>query len=260
METWVRLPVFVAVLLAMLAWETFTPRSAWSVGRGRRLLRNLGMGIAGTVTVRLLFPVAAVGVAAMAREHGWGLFNAAPVPPAIVVAASLMILDLVIYAQHRLFHHSRLLWRLHRVHHTDLDLDTGTALRFHPLEIAVSMAIKMAVVAALGAPPAAVVAFEVILNGMALFNHGNVRMPHAVDRLLRLVVVTPDMHRVHHSARREETDSNYGFNLSLWDRAFSSYRAAPEAGYEGMTIGLETWRNAPVQTLPWLLLMPFQRT
>ncbi len=254
-----RLGAFLGVLAVMLLAEMLWPRRQRVAGRSGRWFGNLGIVIVDAAIVRLLFPLAAVGAAAVAAEQGWGLLHVVPSPAWLAFAVSLVVLDLAIWAQHWVFHHVPLLWRLHRMHHTDVDIDATTALRFHPLEIALSMLLKMALVLILGAPVAAVILFELILNGMAMFNHANLRLPAGAERLLRALVVTPDMHRVHHSIHADETDSNFGFNLSLWDRLFGTYRPAPRDGHEGMTIGLEIFR-APAETrLDRLLLQPFRR-
>ena len=256
-ESAIRLGCFFLVLLLMILWEWRQPRRTLSLPRGRRWPANLGIIVLDSVVVRLAFPVLAVGMAGLAADQGWGLFNQLNAPFWLAFIASLLLLDLAIYAQHVIFHRVPWLWRLHRMHHTDLDFDVTTALRFHPLEIVLSMLIKLAVVVALGAPAVAVMLFEVILNATAMFNHGNVRLPLWIDRRLRWVVVTPDMHRVHHSVRVEETDSNFGFNLPWWDRLFGTYRDQPRAGHTGMTIGLEYFRDRRATSLPQLLLQPF---
>jgi sterol desaturase/sphingolipid hydroxylase (fatty acid hydroxylase superfamily) len=256
-EAAIRLGCFSLVLLLMILWEWRRPRRALSLPRGRRWPANLGIIVVDSVAVRLVFPVLAVGMAGLAADRDWGLFNQLDTPFWLAFIASLLLLDLAIYAQHVIFHRVPWLWRLHRMHHTDLDFDVTTALRFHPLEIVLSMLIKLAVVVALGAPAVAVMLFEVILNATAMFNHGNVRLPLWLDRRLRWVVVTPDMHRVHHSVRVEETDSNFGFNLPWWDRLFGTYRDQPRAGHTGMTIGLEYFRDRRATALPQLLLQPF---
>ena len=258
-EPLVRLAAFAAVLVAMIAWESAAPKRPLGVARRARWTANFGIVLVDAALLRLAFPIVAVGTAVIAAERGWGLFNSVDVPAWVAVVASILLLDLVIWAQHVVFHRVPILWRLHRMHHSDVDFDVSTALRFHPVEIALSMLIKMAVVIALGAPPVAVVLFEVILNGMAMFNHGNVRLPAGLDRALRMVVVTPDMHRVHHSVHRDETNSNYGFNLSIWDRLFATYRACPRDGHDGMTIGLEIFRRAEDRGLLRLLAQPFLR-
>ena len=256
-ESAIRLGCFLGILLAMMGWEWRLPRRAPSLPRARRWPANLGIVAVDSAVLRLAFPVLAVGAAQLAETRGWGLFHwlNAPFWPAFV--ASMLLLDLTIYAQHVAFHKIPLLWRLHRMHHTDLDFDVTTALRFHPLEIVLSMLIKWAVVVLPGAPPVAVLVFEVVLNATAMFNHGNVRLPPRLDRALRWLVVTPDMHRVHHSIRREETDSNFGFNLPWWDRLFGTYRDQPRDGHSGMTIGLEYFRDWRATRLEGLLLQPF---
>ena len=256
-ESAIRLGCFFVVLFLMMLWEWRQPRRSPSLPRIRRWPANLGIIMVDSLVVRLVFPVLAVGVAGLAEAKDWGLFPVLDAPFGLAFVASLLALDLVIYAQHVLFHKLPLLWRLHRMHHTDLDFDVTTALRFHPLEIVLSMLIKLAVVMSLGAPAAAVMLFEVILNAAAMFNHGNVRLPERWDRALRWLVVTPDMHRVHHSIRPEETDSNFGFNLPWWDRLFGTYRDQPRDGHAGMTIGLEYFRDRRATTLAGLLLQPF---
>jgi sterol desaturase/sphingolipid hydroxylase (fatty acid hydroxylase superfamily) len=258
-ESLIRLSCFFTVLAAMMLWEWRQPRRTLSLPRTRRWPANLGIIVVDSVVVRLTFPVLAVGAAGLAEVHGWGLFHQFETPFWLAFIASLLLLDLIIYAQHVVFHKVPVLWRLHRMHHTDLDFDVTTALRFHPLEIVLSMLIKLAVVILLGAPAAAVMVFEVILNATAMFNHGNVGLPHNLDQRLRWLLVTPDMHRVHHSVRVEETDSNFGFNLPWWDRLFGTYRDQPREGHTGMTIGLEYFRDQRATGLYGLLLQPFQR-
>ncbi len=241
----------------MMLWERRKPRRALSLPRARRWPANLGIIVVDSIVLRLVFPVLAVGAAELAETRGWGLFHGLNAPFWLAFVASMLLLDLTIYAQHVVFHKIPVLWRLHRMHHTDLDFDVTTALRFHPLEIVLSMLIKLAVVMLLGAPPVAVMVFEVILNATAMFNHGNVGLPRRLDRVLRWILVTPDMHRVHHSIRREETDSNFGFNLPWWDRLFGTYRDQPRDGHSGMTIGLEYFRDQRATRLEGLLLQPF---
>jgi sterol desaturase/sphingolipid hydroxylase (fatty acid hydroxylase superfamily) len=209
------------------------------------------------VLLRLVFPVLAIGMAQKAQANGWGLLNHFDIPGSIVLVVGIVALDLVIYLQHVMFHAVPILWRLHMVHHADLDYDLTTGLRFHPLEIVLSMILKITIIVALGPPVASVLAFEIILNGMAMFNHGNIKLPLSVDRFLRLFVVTPDMHRVHHSVIIRETNSNYGFNLSIWDRLFGTYLAQPSKGHKDMIIGLSQFRDHRRLTLPWLLILPF---
>lgn len=257
-EAWLRLGAFVAIFAAMAAWEVHAPRRDPDQVRLARWPTNLGLLVVDALLVRLLIPTAAVGVALLGESHGWGLFNHLDLPGWLAFLLALVVLDLAIYLQHALFHAVPALWRLHRVHHTDMTFDLTTAVRFHPVEILLSMGIKMGLVAALGAPALAVVIFEVLLNGMAMFNHGNVYLPWEWDRRLRRVIVTPDMHRVHHSIHPRETNSNFGFNLSIWDRLFGTYRDQPVDGHTGMTIGLERYREPRELTLPHLLMQPFR--
>jgi sterol desaturase/sphingolipid hydroxylase (fatty acid hydroxylase superfamily) len=256
-ESILRLGCFAAVLLLMALWEALAPRRRPTQSRPLRWFSNLGLVALDTLAVRFLVPLGAVGVALLAAERGWGLLNNVPLPAWLCVALAVVALDFVIYLQHVLFHAVPALWRLHMVHHADLDFDASTGVRFHPIEILLSMGIKMAAVVVLGAPALAVVVFEVLLNATSVFNHGNVRMPARLDRVLRLFVVTPEMHRVHHSAHARETNSNFGFNLPWWDFLLGTYRAQPAEGHEGMTIGLEQFRDERVERLHWMLLLPF---
>lgn len=257
-EPVIRLGSFLGVFVLMAAWEILLPRRVLTQPKARRWLNNLGLVVFNTALLRVIFPAAAVGVAEYAQLHQWGLFNQVEVHYALAVIASVVILDAAIYLQHVMFHAIPVLWRLHRVHHADLDFDVTTGGRFHPIEILLSMLLKFAVIVLLGPPLAAVVIFEVLLNGLSMFNHSNVRMPLGLDRVLRLGIVTPDMHRVHHSHLPEETNSNFGFNLSVWDRLLGTYRAQPAAGHTGMVIGIDTFRDPErCVKLPGLLLMPF---
>jgi sterol desaturase/sphingolipid hydroxylase (fatty acid hydroxylase superfamily) len=257
-ESVVRLGFFAGVLLLMALWEALAPRRRLTVARPGRWCSNLGLIALDTLAARLLAPLGAVGVALLAQARGWGLFHNVGLPSWLALALSVVALDLVIYLQHVLFHAVPLLWRLHLVHHADLDCDVTTGVRFHPLEILLSLGIKAAAVVLLGAPALAVLVFEVLLNATSLFGHGNVRLPPWLDRALRLVVVTPEMHRVHHSVVVRETNSNFGFNLPWWDYLFGTYRARPAAGHEGMTIGLEHLRDVrQVERLPGMLALPF---
>jgi sterol desaturase/sphingolipid hydroxylase (fatty acid hydroxylase superfamily) len=242
----------------MALWEVLAPRRPWAVGRMARWPSNLAMVVVDAVAVRLLIPTAAVGVALIAADRGFGLFHWLGCPGWIAGMLGFVVLDLAIYGQHVVFHKVPWLWRLHRMHHADLDIDVTTGLRFHPIEILLSMLIKIAIVALFGIPAAAVVAFEVVLNATSMFNHSNAAMPVWLDRMVRLVVVTPDMHRVHHSAVRAETDSNFGFNVPWWDRLFGTYRAAPAAGHDGVTIGLPIFRDRRELRLDRLLTQPFR--
>jgi len=257
-EIFIRLGAAVAIFLALAFWELLAPRRALSVGRARRWPSNLGILVLDAVLVRLLIPVAAVGVAVIAAQRGWGLLNITPWPVWLEAIVGFLALDLAIYAQHVAFHKIPLLWRLHRMHHADLDIDVSTGLRFHPIEIILSMVIKIAIVVLIGVPALAVVIFEVVLNATSMFNHSNALMPAWLDGIVRLVVVTPDMHRVHHSIKRHETDSNFGFNVPWWDRLFGTYRAQPEAGHENMTIGLPIFRDRRELRLDRLITQPFR--
>jgi sterol desaturase/sphingolipid hydroxylase (fatty acid hydroxylase superfamily) len=257
-ELLIRTGAALGIFLALALWEIFAPRRALSVGRAPRWPGNLGILVLDAVLVRLLIPVGAVAMAVIAAQNGWGLLNITPWPAWLEALIGFLALDLAIYAQHIAFHRVPLLWRLHRMHHADLEIDVSTGLRFHPIEIVLSMLIKIAVVVLIGVPALAVVAFEVVLNATSMFNHANATMPLWLDRIVRLVVVTPDMHRVHHSVLRHETDSNFGFNLPWWDRLFGTYRGAPEAGHERMTIGLPIFRNRQELRLDRLITQPFR--
>lgn len=259
-EALIRLPIFLGLLVLFAALEAAAPRRARALPRAGRWLTNLGFTLLNSLALRALawgVPMLAVGAALDAQAQGWGLFNLTDLPPVVEFVASLLILDFAIWAQHLITHKVPLFWRFHRVHHADRDFDVTTAIRFHPVEIVASMGVKIALVYALGPAAWAVLAFEVILNGTALFNHANLRLPSALDGALRLVLVTPDMHRVHHSVHRHEHDSNYGFALSIWDRIFCTYRPAPEAGHEGMVVGLE-WQDERPAKLGWSLWLPFR--
>jgi sterol desaturase/sphingolipid hydroxylase (fatty acid hydroxylase superfamily) len=255
----IRIAAFTAVFALMAAWEIAAPRRALSLPKGRRWPANLGVTLLNVALVRVLFPTATVGMALATGERHWGLFNALAVPAPLAFALSFLALDLVIWIQHIAFHRVPLLARLHRMHHVDLDIDVTTGLRFHPVEILLSLLVKFAAVIALGAPAAAVLAFELALNLGSLFNHSNVRMPRGIDRALRWFIVTPDMHRVHHSIVPEEINSNFGFFLSWWDRLFGTYRAAPQAGHDAMTIGVRDTRDPAVcASIGPMLALPFR--
>ncbi len=249
--------VFIVVISAMAVWELLACRRPLTLPRTGRWLGNLSLVALDTLLVRLLLPAGAVGASVWAADHGFGLLHVWQLPDAVTIVMAVVLLDLAIYLQHVMFHAVPVLWRLHMVHHADRDLDVSSGLRFHPLEILLSMLIKMGLVALLGAPLMAVIIFEIVLNGMAMFNHANVRLPLPLDRLLRLLVVTPDMHRVHHSVEVRETNSNFGFNLSIWDRLFGTYRARPAAGHADMCIGLMQFQQAPTWRLGWMLVLPF---
>jgi sterol desaturase/sphingolipid hydroxylase (fatty acid hydroxylase superfamily) len=252
----IRLMAFALTLGAMILWEWRAPRRAADGGVGVRWAANLSLVALNTLLIRLALPVAAVGAALLAEERGLGVLNRIAPPDWVALAVTIVVLDLAVWAQHVVLHKVPALWRLHRVHHSDVAFDATTGVRFHPIEIALSMLYKMAVIVALGAPAAAVVVFEVLLNASALFSHGNVRIAPRFERALRRVIVTPEMHRVHHSIHRDETDSNYGFNLSCWDRLFGTYRDRPRDGHAGMTIGLERFRGERDRHLDRLLWQP----
>lgn len=257
-EALLRVVVFAGLLLFLAVLEWCWPRNRARPERSRRWPVNLGLGALNTVVLRLLTPVLAYFVAIWAEVHGVGLFNNATVPVWLSVGASLLLLDMTIYWQHRVMHLLPWLWRLHRVHHTDVALDVTSGLRFHPLEIVFSLAVKIAIVLALGAPAVAVLVFEVLLSSFSLFTHTNLAIPVGVDRVLRVLVVTPDMHRIHHSVLREEHDRNYGFNLSWWDRLFASYQDQPGQPQAELRLGLEQFRHVNEQRFPALLAQPFK--
>lgn len=255
-ETAIRLTVFLGVLIGMALWELAFPRRRMEIPRLLRWSNNLALVVLDTLLVRLAFPVVAVGLAVIAQENGWGLLNQMSLSGWIVFPLAIVALDLAIYMQHVLFHAVPALWRLHRMHHADLEFDVTTGLRFHPLEILLSMVIKLGVVMALGPPALAVLIFEVLLNASSLFNHSNIRLPLKVDAVLRLFIVTPDMHRVHHSIHPSETNSNFGFNVPWWDRILGTYLAQPKSGHEDMTIGIEQFRNRRSLWLDRMLIQP----
>jgi sterol desaturase/sphingolipid hydroxylase (fatty acid hydroxylase superfamily) len=257
-EPWLRVGAFGGVLLLLLAAQDLWPRRATPMHRRRRWGANLSIVVLDVLLVRLLIPLGAVGTAVWADVHDYGLFARVDWPWAAEAGLSFLALDALIYWQHRLFHVIPPFWRLHRMHHSDVEFDATTGVRFHPVEILLSMLIKMAAVVALGAPAVAVIVFEIALNATSLFNHANLRLPPAVDRALRRVLVTPDMHRVHHSVHRREHDSNYGFNLSWWDHVFRSYTDQPADGHTTMRIGLAQFRDDAEQRLLRLLAQPFR--
>jgi sterol desaturase/sphingolipid hydroxylase (fatty acid hydroxylase superfamily) len=242
-ESLLRLSFGLGVLVVMAAWEVAAPRRRREIPRLLRWTNNLLVVVLDTMIVRLTFPIVAVALALLAEERGWGLFNLLDAPGWLAFVASMMVLDLAIYLQHVMFHAVPALWRVHRMHHADLEFDVTTGLRFHPVEILLSMVIKLGVVIALGPPAIAVLCFEVALNAGALFNHSNVNIPGGVDRILRWIIVTPDMHRVHHSIDPTETNSNFGFNLPWWDRLLGTYRAQPRQTHELMTVGIDQFRT-----------------
>ncbi|MDN2568557.1 sterol desaturase family protein [Aquibium sp. A9E412] len=261
-EALVRLAAFVVIFAAMAAYELWSPRleRPEMVGafKARRWLTNLSMVLLSSVVLRIVFPAAAVGAALWAESRGWGLFRQAGLDPLLAGIAAFVLLDFAVWLEHVASHKIPLLWRIHRMHHADNGFDVTTGLRFHPLEILLSMVWKAAVVVALGAPVLAVLVFEIVLNGTSMFNHSNAGLPRRLDRVLRLVVVTPDMHRVHHSSIPRETDSNYGFNFPFWDRLFRTYVAQPRLGHDGMEIGLKEYRGSMTAGLAWALALPFR--
>jgi sterol desaturase/sphingolipid hydroxylase (fatty acid hydroxylase superfamily) len=257
-EAALRLGAFAAVFALMAVCETAAPRRSRSFSRLRRWPNNLGVVALNTVLLKILLPATAVGLAALGTSRGWGLLNNVPLPFWIAAAVSIVLLDATIYLQHVMFHAVPALWRIHRMHHADLDFDVTTGVRFHPVEIILSMLIKFGAVAALGTPAVGVLAFEVLLNATSMFNHGNLRIPLTADRRLRWILVTPDMHRVHHSILVGETNSNFGFNLPWWDRLLGTYRDQPSAGHDGMTIGIEQFREPGELRLDRMLLQPLR--
>lgn len=258
-DTALRLTIFLGLLVLLALAEWRWPRRAGPARRPARWLANLGLVVFGTLLMRLALPLLAIDMAVLAAERGWGLFHVVDLPGWLAVLLGLVLLDLAIYGQHRFFHWHPWLWRLHRVHHSDDVIDVSSALRFHPLEILLSMGIKIGLVLALGLPWLAVLIFEILLNAGALFTHSNLRLPQALDRRLRWLLVTPDMHRIHHSVHAEEEHSNYGFHLSLWDRLFGSYRETPRDGHEAMRLGVGGFAGSGEQRLGRLLLQPLQR-
>ena len=259
-EALIRLAAFAAVFGAVALWELAAPRRKAVYARLARWPHNLGLLLVDVVVVRLLAPGAVIGVALAAEERGWGFLNAVSLPWWAAVPIGIVLLDLVIYFQHVMFHAVPTLWRLHRVHHADQDFDVTTGTRFHPVEILISTVIKCAAVAAIGAPAVAVLAFEVLLNATAMFNHANASLPVWAERWVRRLVVTPDMHRVHHSVLYDESSSNFGFNLPWWDRLFGTYRAQPRLGHDAMTIGVDAFRAPEDLRLDHLLVQPFHNT
>ncbi|MGH6682464.1 MAG: sterol desaturase family protein [Pseudolabrys sp.] len=258
LEIVVRVGGSAAIFACLALWEWLAPRRALVAGRRPRWPGNLGILAIDIVAVRLLVPTAAVGVALIAASRGWGLLPLLGLPGWAAVAVAVIALDLMIYIQHVVFHHVPVLWRVHRMHHADLDIDVTTGVRFHPLEILLSLAIKMAAVVMLGVPALAVLIFEVLLNATSMFNHSNVALPPRLELIVRWIVVTPQMHQVHHSIERAETDSNFGFNLPWWDRLFGTYRAKPVAGEQAVTIGLPIFRDVAESTIVRLLTQPFR--
>ncbi|MCF8104443.1 MAG: sterol desaturase family protein [Desulfohalobiaceae bacterium] len=252
----IRFGAFLVLFTGLALAESLAPRRWRSMSRRIRWFPNLGMLALNPLAVALVFPILPIGLAVYVTEQNWGLLSHPGVPYWLKVVVGVVMLDFAVYIQHVLFHAIPTLWRLHMVHHADLDFDLTTGVRFHPGEILISLVIKMSVVAALGAPPLAVLIFEVALNGTSMFNHSNLNIPKKIDRVLRWMVVTPDMHRVHHSVIIRETNSNYGFNLPWWDRLLATYKDQPAKGHRDMTIGLSWYRDSKKLTLPRLLILP----
>jgi sterol desaturase/sphingolipid hydroxylase (fatty acid hydroxylase superfamily) len=256
---YIRLGLFFGLFLLFALWEVFLPRRRLHVSKLKRWTTNIGITTINTLLLRILFGAGAVGMAMAAQENGWGLLNVVALPFSAAVIFSILALDFLIYLQHVMFHAIPFFWRFHLMHHTDLDLDVTSGTRFHPVEIFLSMGIKFGAIFALGTPALSVLIFEILLNATSMFNHSNIYFPETIDRVLRLFIVTPDMHRVHHSVIIKETNANFGFNIPWWDRLFGTYRPQPEKGHHDMTIGLARFRESNKLTLFHLLLIPFLR-
>lgn len=256
-EIVIRLGFFFGIFAIMALMEMVSPKRVLKTSKSMRWFNNISITFLDSFLVRIAFPLLAFDIAKLGVERGWGIFNNIGIPEMIAGIISLLLLDLLIYGQHVAFHFMPHFWMIHRMHHTDLDIDLTTGTRFHPIEIVLSMGLKIVAVVLLGAPPWSVLAFEILLNGTSMFNHSNVHLPAAMDRFLRLFVVTPDMHRVHHSVIIREYNSNFGFNLPWWDRLFKTYNAQPVKGHTGMNIGLANYRDPKKLSLPWMLAIPF---
>lgn len=260
-EPVIRLLCFAGVFIVLALGEVIKPRRHLTISKIKRWINNISLVFINNLCIRLLFPAAAIGVGAFAWQQQWGLMYYFTIPPILSIVISVIILDFAIYLQHIMLHAVPILWRIHRVHHADLDFDLTTGIRFHPFEIIISLLIKFSVILLFGIPVLAIILFEIVLNATSLFNHSNLAIPKKLDSLLRLLIVTPDMHRVHHSVRINETNSNFGFNLSWWDRLLGTYRSQPKLGHQNMTIGLTTHRNPKqVTTLSGSLRLPFLPT
>ena len=256
-EIIIRLSCFITIFCILALWEHLHPRRSQTFPKKLRWFNNLTIALLDTVIVRLLIPIVPVSTAILAQEQGWGLLNQVLLPPPVEAVLAVIALDCTIYLQHLLFHITPFLWPFHLVHHVDLDLDVTSGVRFHPVEIIVSMGIKLTAVIVLGASPLSVLVFEILLNATSMFNHSNIFIPLGLDRIIRLLIVTPDMHRVHHSVIIKETNSNYGFTLSWWDRIFGTYRDQPAKGHQDMLIGNARFLDGRKQKVTWLLLLPF---
>jgi len=257
-ETAIRLSVFASVFAIMAVVEALWPRKQRTQPRTTRWFTNIGVVVVDSITVRLIFPIVAVGVAIYAHKNGWGLLNLIAMPYWFKVLISAILLDMAIYWQHVASHKVPMFWRVHRMHHVDRDIDVSTGTRFHPIEIVLSMLYKMAIILLLGPAAFGVFLFEVLLNGSAMFNHANVRLPLWLDRIIRVLFVTPDMHRIHHSVYKDETDSNYGFNLAIWDKIFGTYIDQPRDGHDDMVIGMKGYQDDKPSNIIWALLFPFK--
>lgn len=257
-ESIIRLSSFAGIFLIMAMLEIAMPRKQRVLGKGQRWFTNISLVLVNTLALRLIMPILAVGMAHYAAEQGWGLLAFVNLPIWVEIIVAFILLDMLIYAQHIAFHKVPILWRFHKVHHADRDLDVTSGARFHPVEAVLSMAYKLVCIALIGPAAFAVFLFEVVLNAASMFNHANVRLPLRLDRLLRLLIVTPDMHRVHHSVIERETNSNYSFFLTIWDRMFRTYTAQPEKGHDGMTVGLSEYQDSKPANLIWSLLVPFK--
>ncbi len=256
-ESTFRLSLFIGILLIVAAWECLAPRRNLTQSKLVRWTSNIGISAISTFLLRLLMTASALEFARIVEENSWGLFNTLSIPYVLATILAILLLDMAIYLQHVMFHHVPLFWRLHRMHHADTDFDVTTGIRFHPIEILLSFSIKLSVIYVLGIGPLAILIFEVLLNGTAMFNHGNIRLPQGLDCILRLFVVTPDMHRVHHSVHIDESNSNFGFNMPWWDRIFGTYRAQPRDGHTDMQIGMQEFRESRWLYLHRLLVLPF---
>jgi len=258
-EQTIRLACFLGILVVLLIGEIAAPRRRQEIPRLLRWTNNLFIVVIDSILVRLLFPVLAVSLALKAESNDWGLFNLIDLHPVLATVLAIIALDLIIYFQHVILHAVPVLWRLHRMHHTDLEFDVSTGVRFHPIEIVLSMAIKLLVILIIGAPALAVLLFEILLNAASLFNHSNIKLPSKLEQYTRIILVTPDMHRVHHSVRTAETNSNYGFTVPWWDRLFGTYTAQPRDGHADMSIGLNEFRQRRELWIDRMLLQPFRR-
>jgi len=256
-ETIIRLLFTVTIFTVMMIWEIIFPRRKLNTNKIRRWSMNIFITLFNSILVKIIFPLLPVSLALLAQKNNWGIFNNIQLPYELVFILSIVFFDFIIYLQHVMFHSLPILWRLHMMHHIDLDIDVTTALRFHPIEIIISAIIKLAVIMIIGPPVLSVLVFEIILNGTAMFNHSNVKMPRWLDRIIRLVIVTPDMHRIHHSVTIRETNSNFGFNLSWWDKLFGTYRSEPFLTHETMSIGHSLYRNEKQLNLFYILAVPF---